>query len=66
MTTLAAVLAALTVGYGLGRWKPWRRLTRWADYRMRDDGRWWAANPVHAALYVATHPRSLLNAYRNR
>ncbi len=34
---------------------------------MRNDGRWWAAtNPLHAALFVATHPRGSLNAYRTR
>ncbi|MBT2429416.1 hypothetical protein J7F02_28320 [Streptomyces sp. ISL-112] len=67
MTALAAVLAALVAGYVVGRWEPWRRLTRWADYRMRDDGRWWLAkNPLHAALFVITHPRGSLNAYRTR
>ncbi|MFJ7999012.1 hypothetical protein ACIQ7D_17955 [Streptomyces sp. NPDC096310] len=67
MTAVAVALAALAAGYGLGRWRPWMRLTRWADYRMRDDGRWWLAkNRIDAALFVATHPRGALHTYRTQ
>ncbi|MER5816838.1 hypothetical protein [Streptomyces californicus] len=64
--TALAVLVALAAGYGLGRWQPWRRVSDWADYRMRDDGRWWTAPALHAVLFVATHPHGSLNAYRTR
>ncbi|TFI30115.1 hypothetical protein [Streptomyces sp. 4R-3d] len=64
--TVALILVALAFGYGLGRWQPWRRLARWADRRVRDDGRWWLTTPLAAAAFVATGPRGSLYAWRHR
>ncbi|MDX3183544.1 hypothetical protein PV334_20060 [Streptomyces sp. ME02-7008A-1] len=67
MSALYAALAALAAGYGLGRYQPWRRISRWADRRTRIDGRWWLnENRLAAALFVVTCPRGSLYAWRHR
>ncbi|MET9097182.1 hypothetical protein ABZX72_34460 [Streptomyces cyaneofuscatus] len=35
-----AVTGALTAGYVLGRWRPWRQLGDWASGQVRSAGPW--------------------------
>ncbi|WP_432008682.1 hypothetical protein [Streptomyces bacillaris] len=66
MTALAAVLAALAAGYGLGRWRPGRRLLSWAEYSAgqgRHRPAWWMAQVVGLvalACIWTIHPRRSL------
>ncbi|WP_098007891.1 hypothetical protein [Streptomyces sp. sk226] len=70
MTGLAAALAALAAGYGLGRWQPWMRLGDWANWQLRFHlGRWNTTRPRQAVLFVlllATDPINTVQAWRHR
>lgn len=49
MSAALAVLAALSAGYGLGRWQPLHRASDWANWRR------WGKRPAglrFAAMYV--------------
>jgi hypothetical protein len=67
MSATFTILAVFMAGYGVGRYRPWARLGRWADRQTRDDGRWWLnENRLAAAAFVATCPRGSLYAWRHR
>ncbi|MET9056181.1 hypothetical protein ABZW50_34155 [Streptomyces bacillaris] len=70
MTALAAVLAALATGYGLGRWRPWMRLGDWANWQLRFHlNRWDRNRPRLTSLFVlllATDPANTVRAWRHR
>ncbi|WP_328903245.1 hypothetical protein OHR86_27990 [Streptomyces sp. NBC_00441] len=67
--TALAVLAALTAGYGLGRWRPWYRLGDWANWQVRFHLTRWNSRPREAALFallLATAPAHTVRAWRHR
>lgn len=73
MTALAAVLAALAAGYGLGRYKPLHRVSDWANwhrYGKRPTGpRRWAVYAVLSAEnigWLITHPVQGWDAWKHR
>ncbi|CAM5263301.1 hypothetical protein [Streptomyces badius] len=70
MTALAAVLAALAAGYGLGRYRPWMRLGDWANWQLRFHlTRWNRTRPRQAALFallLVTDPVNTVRAWRHR
>lgn len=72
MTTLL-LLAALAVGYLIGRWQPARRVSDWAAWQR------WGARPAglrYAAVvavqsadnlvWIVRHPRQTWHAWRTR
>jgi hypothetical protein len=68
--TTALVLAALSLGYAVGRLRPWDRLADWADWEIRvRRGAWATTGPRTAALAAAfalTQPGRALHAWRHR
>lgn len=69
------VLAAVVVGYVLGRARLGHRASDWAHWLMygrrltRCDWQWWAAQPVFAveiAYLIATRPRVTWRAWATR
>jgi hypothetical protein len=68
--------AALAAGYLLGRARPARALSSWAERLpwqrpaiTRRHWQWWAAQPVYAvqiAVLLATRPRASVRAWRTR
>ncbi|TXS78663.1 hypothetical protein [Streptomyces sp. sk2.1] len=73
MSLTLAVLAALTAGYGLGRYKPLHRASDWANwqhYGKRPTGtRYWAVYTVLSAeniVWLLTHPVKGWDAWRHR
>ncbi|CQR59255.1 hypothetical protein [Streptomyces leeuwenhoekii] len=78
MTPLAAAAAALglvTAGYALGRYRPARRVSDWANWAKYDQSirrhraRWWAIWAVLAAENLAwclAHPRQDWDAWKHR
>jgi hypothetical protein len=67
LLTAAATLAAVLVGYGLGRLRPLVRLDDWVwDMEpARHAARWWLRE-FYAALMIATHPWVIPRALRVR
>ncbi|MDK1473664.1 hypothetical protein QNO07_09550 [Streptomyces sp. 549] len=70
MTTFL-LLAALAVGYLLGRWQPWTRLGDWADWQIRIHpdrwiGRGWRREALLYAALLSTQPARALRAWRTR
>lgn len=71
-----AVVAALTVGYLLGRVKPAARASSWAHWLFfgttcpgRRDPRWWLAQAVflcEIAVLLASRPRQTVHAWQHR
>jgi hypothetical protein len=71
-----AALAALAVGYLLGRWRPAHRASDWAHWLnyqtprvTRRDYRWWLAQPVYVAEIAwmfLLRPRETAHAWRHR
>ncbi|MFI9012618.1 hypothetical protein ACIGZI_01130 [Streptomyces griseus] len=70
MTALAAVLAALAAGYGLGRYRPWMRLGDWANWQLRFHlARWDRTRLRLTTLFVlllVTDPTATVRAWRRR
>ncbi|MFD5900981.1 hypothetical protein ACFWHG_05715 [Streptomyces microflavus] len=70
MTALAAVLAALVAGYGLGRYRPWMHLGDWANWQLRFHlARWDQTRLRLTTLFVlllATDPVNTIRAWRHR
>lgn len=70
--TLAAGVALLSVGYALGRIRPARRASDWANWQRygRPTGlRWWAAWTVLSAEnigWLIAHPIQGAHAWRHR
>ncbi|WP_406325211.1 hypothetical protein [Streptomyces niveus] len=68
--TAAVILAALSFGYGIGRWQPWARLGDWADWQVRFHlGRWNRTRPRQALLFAVllfTDPAHTVQAWRHR
>lgn len=75
MGTVLIVVAAMVVGYMLGRWRPAHRASDWAWWGLgvgrpswtRKDPRWWLAQCVFAAEIVAmftTRPRQTITNIR--
>ncbi len=67
LLTAAATLAAVLVGYVLGRLRPMQRLDGWmwdASPR-RHTARWWLLE-TYAALMIAAHPWVIPRALRVR
>ena len=66
--TLAATVAAVLVGYWLGRLRPWRMLGDWAAHQLRFGGRWAtgsrAQQGVLAAAVAVTEPRRSLQNWK--
>lgn len=64
------LLAALAVGYTVGRLRPWERLADWADWEIRvRRGRWAttrARTAVLAAAFALTQPGRAWYAWRHR
>lgn len=64
-----ALLAALAVGYGLGRWQPWRRLGDWTNWQLRFHLDRWESRPCQAVLFallLTTDPTRTVRAWRRR
>ncbi|MFF3730425.1 hypothetical protein ACFYXM_08930 [Streptomyces sp. NPDC002476] len=73
MSTAAAVLAALITGYGLGRYRPARSASDWANwqrYGKRPTGlRYWAVYTILSAEnigWLLTHPVKGWDAWKHR
>ncbi|MEU6925539.1 hypothetical protein [Streptomyces sp. NPDC046631] len=69
MTELLGAALLLATGYGLGRWRPWRRLANWTNWQMRfhaDQWTGWHREATLAALLLATDTRAFLRAWRHR
>ncbi|MEV1040511.1 hypothetical protein AB0J01_28255 [Streptomyces sp. NPDC050204] len=69
MTTVLVALAALAVGYGLGRWQPYVRLAEWANWQLRLSLHRWTSRPRQAVLFVlllVTDPVRTVRAWRGR
>ncbi|MCY0960832.1 hypothetical protein [Streptomyces sp. H27-H5] len=74
--TALLLAVALLAGYLIGRTRPARRVSDWADrltWRRpavtRREWRWWAAQPVYAcqiAVLLATQPRETVRAWQTR
>lgn len=68
LLTAAATLAAVLVGYVLGRLRPWRMLGDWAASQLRFVGSWATgstARQLLLAMAVAvTEPRGALRSWR--
>ncbi|MFH8581607.1 hypothetical protein [Streptomyces zaomyceticus] len=67
MTT--AVLAALAVGYVLGRVRPWDRLDTWVRRRFTFMGAWTESKPqtvLTIAAHVLVRPRVSYGIWRRR
>ncbi|MER5578949.1 hypothetical protein [Streptomyces massasporeus] len=66
--TVPAIVAALALGYALGRVRPWLLLGDWADWQVRFRhthwiGSRWRATVLFTAL-AATQPRAAFGALR--
>lgn len=65
-----AVVAALVLGYLIGRLRPWGALVAWAENEVRFFGPWARGNRVQqATLLLAhglTHPRHSWRSLRKR
>ena len=65
---VAITLAALVVGYLIGRLQPWNALDAWAENEVRFYGPWARSNKAkQATVWVAhcvTHPRHSWRALR--
>ncbi|MFD4572072.1 hypothetical protein ACFWNK_01925 [Streptomyces sp. NPDC058417] len=65
-----ATLTALTIGYTLGRYRPWSRLGDWADWQLRFRlARWQATRTRQAVLFgllLLTDPAASAQAWRHR
>lgn len=63
-----AALAALLVGYWLGRLRPWRALGDWAANELRFAGHWATGSRVRQAVLAAavtvTEPRRSWTAWK--
>ncbi|WP_331756338.1 hypothetical protein OHA04_45490 (plasmid) [Streptomyces sp. NBC_01590] len=69
MTALLAAALLFAAGYGIGRWRPWRRLADWTNWQMRfhaDQWTSWHREATLAALLLATDTRTFLWAWRHR
>ncbi|MDJ0460628.1 hypothetical protein [Streptomyces sp. H27-C3] len=69
----ALVLAALTAGYALGRWRPAHRASDWANWQLygkRPTGpRYWAMWTVLSTEnigWLITHPVKGVHAWQHR
>lgn len=69
MLTAVVAAAALLVGYGLGRWRPWMRLGDWANWQVRFHLDRWTTRPRQVVLFgllLATDPAHTIHAWRHR
>ncbi|MER6687469.1 hypothetical protein [Streptomyces olivaceoviridis] len=66
--TILAIVAALTLGYTLGRVRPWLQLGNWAAEQVRfHPARWIGSHWREAVLFTAlavTQPRTAFDALR--
>lgn len=69
------IVAALAVGYALGRVRPAARASSWAHWLMYDRSvtrrhpRWWLAQGVFLAeivVLLTTQPRQTIHAWKHR
>lgn len=56
-------LALLVAGYVLGRWRPVHRLVRWSEWKLPEDGSWWAAKSRTARIVYALSNRWAIRRY---
>ena len=69
IVAVLAVIAALVVGYWLGRTRPLWRLDDWVwgwDTEPRRNGPAWLFREAYAAVVLACHPRATWRAVRGR
>ncbi|MFF8290454.1 hypothetical protein ACF068_14665 [Streptomyces sp. NPDC016309] len=67
--TAVLLLAALAVGYTVGRLRPWDRLDTWVWRRMTFMGEWTKSRPqqlLTVAVHVLVRPRLSWNIWRHR
>ncbi|MCX5318120.1 hypothetical protein [Streptomyces sp. NBC_00154] len=68
MSVLVTTAVALTVGYLLGRLRPWDRLGNWAADQVRFTGAWVQGGTGRQAVVVLAHaitaPRTTWNMMR--
>jgi hypothetical protein len=68
LLTAAATLAAVLVGYWLGRLRPWRMLGDWAASQLRFVGGWATGSTARqlllAVAVAVTEPRGALRSWR--
>lgn len=63
------IVAALSVGYLLGRIRPYERLADWANWQLRFHLDRWTTKPRMAALFsllLLTDPIRTVSAWRHR
>jgi hypothetical protein len=63
------LLAALAVGYTVGRLRPWDRLDTWVWRRFTFGGTWTRSKPqrlLTIAAHVLVRPRVSLDIWRHR
>lgn len=64
-----AIVAALAVGYLLGRARPYVRLADWANWQLRFRLDRWTSRPRQAVLFtllLLTDPAPTIRAWRRR
>jgi membrane protein YqaA with SNARE-associated domain len=75
LTTAAAALGVLATGYALGRLRPARRFSDWANWHKYDQSlsrhsaRWWTVWTVLAVedlAWVVGHPATAWQAWQHR
>lgn len=70
LLTAAATLAAVLVGYVLGRLRPWRMLGDWAVDELRHGGRWAHGSKLRQWMFLmvwaVTSPGAVLRVWRFR
>ncbi|MEV8335658.1 hypothetical protein [Streptomyces niveus] len=67
--TPTLIVVALAVGYGLGRWQPYDRLSAWVNWQLRFRADRWASRPRQAVLLgllLVTDPVHTARAWRHR
>lgn len=69
LTTVAAALGLLTVGYAIGRYRPYEKLADWTDWQLRFHLNRWTSRPRQVVLFtllLITDPVRTVHGWRHR